>query len=64
MKQSYIAMVQAFNGTAVGISDGIINFMAEVGKNINISQKGVANLYYTMGLFGGDVQKNTKKVTL
>jgi len=29
--------------------------MAEVGKNINISQKGVANLYYTMGLFGGDV---------
>jgi len=29
--------------------------MADTAKNINISQKGVADLSYTMGLFGGDI---------
>lgn len=57
-------MIQSFAGTAVGVNSGIIQFMADTAKNINISQKGVADLSYTMGLFGGDIQKNTKKAAL
>lgn len=61
---SYGAMIQAFGGSALGVNQDITQFMASTGKNLNMSQKGISSLYYSMSLFGDGAQKSTKQVAL
>lgn len=57
-------MFETFGGTAAGVNQQLIDFMAQVGKNINISQKGISQLYLATSLMGKESPKVTKQITL
>lgn len=57
-------MMETFGGSVASVNQQLIDFMSQIGKNINLSQKGISQLYLTTSLMGDSSPKVTQQISL